>query len=226
MIPIKDDIPTRKTPFVTLAFIATNVFVYAWQVQGAPSFRDSILMLGLIPAEFWIADSFLPAVASIFTSMFAHGSLLHIGSNLLFLWIFGNNVEDVLGRARFVAFYLLCGIGAVVAQVVAAPDSVIPMVGASGAISGMLGAYLLLFPRARVLAVIPIFFFIRLAWIPAALFIVLWLVLQVLGGLVTHPGQGGVAFWAHVGGAATGMLLLRPFLPAPLRSYRRPRAWY
>lgn len=228
MIPIKDDIPTRRTPFVTLFLIAANVAVFGWQLQGAPTFEMSILMLGLVPAEFWVPETLPFAVASIFTSMFAHGSLLHIGSNLLFLWIFGNNVEDVMGRGRFVLFYLLCGIGAVVAQVVAAPASSIPMVGASGAISGMLGAYLLLFPRARVLAVIPIFIFLRLTWVPAALFIVLWLVLQVLGGLVSNPDHGGIAFWAHVGGAAAGMIFLRPFLPASLRSIRRVRhrAWY
>ncbi|HLV60478.1 MAG TPA: rhomboid family intramembrane serine protease, partial [Fredinandcohnia sp.] len=168
------------------------------------------------------------ALVSVFTSMFAHGSFLHIASNLLFLWIFGNNVEDAMGRTRFVAFYLSCGVGAVAAQVIAAPTSAIPMVGASGAIAGMLGAYLLLFPHARVLAAIPVFVFLRLVWVPAAIFIVLWLVLQILGGLLSHPGQGGVAFWAHVGGAVTGMLLLRAFLPHPIRAVRslHRRAWY
>lgn len=226
MIPLRDDIPTRRTPIVTLLFMVANISVFAWQIQGAPSFMDSVLLLGLIPAEFWNPNTLPYALVATFTSMFAHGSFLHIGSNLLYLWIFGNNVEDVMGRGRFFLFYLLCGIGAVVAQVLAAPTSTIPMVGASGAISGMLGAYLLLFPRARVLALIPIFFFIRLTWVPAALFIVLWLALQILGGMATHPGQGGVAFWAHVGGAVAGMVFLRPFLPTSIRSIRRRPVWY
>jgi len=223
MIPIKDDIPTRRIPLVTILLIVANLSVFGWQLGGAPSFEASVFTLGLVPAEFWRIETLPKAIASVFTSMFAHGSFLHVGSNLLYLWIFGNNVEDVMGHRRFVAFYLLCGIGAVAAQVFAAPDSDIPMVGASGAISGMLGAYLLLFPRARVLAAVPIFFFIRLTWVPAALFIVFWLVLQVLGGLLSDPTRGGVAFWAHVGGAVTGMILLRPFLPPGLRHIRRFR---
>lgn len=226
MIPLKDDIPTRRVPFVTILFILANAGVFAWQIGGAPSFEISVLMLGLVPAEFWNASTLPLAIFSTFTSMFAHGSLVHIGSNLLYLWIFGNNVEDVMGRGRFFFFYLLCGISAVAAQVFAAPSSTVPMVGASGAISGMLGAYLLLFPRARVLALIPVFFFLRLTWVPASLFIVLWLILQVAGGMLTHPGQGGVAFWAHVGGAVAGMIFLRPFLPGPIRAFSRHRAWY
>jgi len=228
MIPLKDDIPTRRTPWVTILLIAANVAVFGWQIEGAPSFEMSIHLLGLVPAEFWALETLPSALVSVFTSMFAHGSFLHIASNLLFLWIFGNNVEDAMGRTRFVAFYLSCGVGAVAAQVIAAPTSAIPMVGASGAIAGMLGAYLLLFPHARVLAAIPVFVFLRLVWVPAAIFIVLWLVLQILGGLLSHPGQGGVAFWAHVGGAVTGMLLLRAFLPHPIRAVRslHRRAWY
>ncbi len=226
MIPLRDDIPIRRTPIVTLLFMVANISVFAWQIQGAPSFMDSVLLLGLIPAEFWNPNTLPYALVATFTSMFAHGSFLHIGSNLLYLWIFGNNVEDVMGRGRFFLFYLLCGIGAVVAQVLAAPTSTIPMVCASGAISGLLGAYLLLFPRAPVPAPIPIFFFIRLTWVPAALFIVLWLALQILGGMATHPGQGGVAFWAHVGGAVAGMVFLRPFLPSSIRSIRRRPVWY
>ncbi|MFO7156518.1 MAG: rhomboid family intramembrane serine protease [Pseudomonadota bacterium] len=221
MIPIKDDIPTRRTPIVTYLLVAANVAVFTWQIGGAPSFEASVLRLGLVPAEFWRRDTLLSALVSVFTSMFAHGSFLHVASNLLYLWIFANNVEDVMGRARFAVFYLLCGIGAVAAQVIAAPTSTIPMVGASGAISGMLGAYLLLFPFARVLVVVPIFFFIRLAWLPAALFILLWLVLQILGGLLSDPARGGVAFWAHVGGAFTGMVFLRFFLPTDIRRIRR-----
>jgi len=223
MIPLKDDIPTRRAPIVTYLLIAANVAVFGWQIRGAPSFEASVFRLGLVPADFWRAETLPSALLSVFTSMFAHGSFLHVASNLLYLWIFGNNVEDAMGRARFGAFYLLCGVGAVTAQVVAAPTSTIPMVGASGAISGILGAYLLLFPFARVLVVVPVFFFIRLAWLPAALFIFLWLVLQVLGGLLSDPARGGVAFWAHVGGAVTGMVLLRFFLPTPIRGIRRVR---
>lgn len=212
MIPLKDDIPCRRTPFVTLALIAMGIGVFAWQITGAPSFRDSIYLLGLRPALLLGDDPLLQAraFASLFTSMFAHGSFLHLGSNLLFLWIFGNNVEDVMGRGRFVAFYLLCGVAAAGAQIVSHPASDIPMVGASGAIAGVLGAYFLLFPRARVLTLVPIFVFLRLVWLPAVFFLGIWFFFQIIGGLGSGEGPG-VAFWAHVGGFVAGLVLVKPF---------------
>lgn len=220
MIPLKDDIPGRRFPLVTIALMGMNLGVFGWQLFGAPSFHASIRALGLVPAAFF-ADEGLAALVhptlTLFTSMFAHGSVLHVGSNLLFFWIFGNNVEDAMGRAKFLAFYLLCGLAAAVAQIASAPLSTIPMVGASGAVSGVLGAYFLLYPRARVLALVPILFFLRLMWIPAVFYIGIWMAMQVMGGLATNPDGGGVAFWAHVGGFVAGLVLVRPFAGRLLR---------
>ncbi|AKU91348.1 rhomboid family intramembrane serine protease [Vulgatibacter incomptus] len=224
MLPLKDDLPVRRFPLVTIALVAANVAVFAWQIAKAPSFVDSIRFLGMVPGAFAPADSApvgLPPVLTIFTSMFAHGSLLHLGGNLLFLWIFGNNVEDAMGRLGFLGFYVLCGIGAAAAQVGFDPASQIPMVGASGAIAGVLGAYFLLYPRARVLTVIPIFVFLKFIWVPAIFFLGIWFVFQLLGGLGTPEGAGGVAFWAHVGGFVAGLLLVKPFAGT---IWRRPQA--
>jgi len=226
VFPLKDDIPVRRTPIVTLGLVAASVAVFAWQVGWSGSFAGSVTWLGLVPADLVAPASVgLPPVEKLFTSMFAHGSLLHLGSNMLFLWIFGNNVEDVMGRGRFVGFYLLCGLGAAAAQVASEPGSAIPMVGASGAIAGVLGAYLLLFPRARVLALVPIFVFIRLMWIPAVVFLGLWFLFQVVGGLGSGGEPGGVAFWAHVGGFVAGLVLVKPFVgddwPRPHASWSR-----
>ncbi|HEY0839852.1 MAG TPA: rhomboid family intramembrane serine protease [Vulgatibacter sp.] len=228
MIPLKDDVPCRRTPIVTFALIAGSVAVFVWQLGYSGSFPRSVAWLGLVPADLLSAPGFdpaaparLPAAATLLTSMFAHGSLMHIGSNMLFLWIFGNNVEDAMGRVGFLAFYLLCGLGAAAAQIASAPGSTIPMVGASGAIAGVLGAYFLLYPKARVLAAVPIFIFIRLVWIPAVVFLGLWFVFQILGGLGSSGVGGGVAFWAHVGGFVAGLILVRPFAGSIWRSPRR-----
>lgn len=229
MIPLKDDIPGKRFPLMTLALVAANLGVFAWQLAGAPSFRQSVLHLGLVPASLFASEGIQDlgvATASVFTSMFAHGSFLHIGSNLLFFGIFGNNVEDAMGKGRFLLFYLVCGLAASGAQVASAPGSTIPMVGASGAISGVLGAYFLLYPKARVLTLVPILIFVRLVWLPAVFFIGIWMVMQVLGGLSSQPDQGGVAFWAHVGGFVAGVALVKPFAgrlhrPIPGGRYHR-----
>lgn len=215
MFPLKDDIPTRNRPVVTVALIAANVAVFLWQMANPAAFEGAIYALGLTPVEVTtgidrIPHSLAPPLLTVFTSMFAHGGLFHLGGNMLFLWIFGNNVEDDMGPAKFLAFYLLCGVAAAGAQIAAGPTSTVPMVGASGAIAGVLGAYLLLYPHARVLALVPIFFFIRLIWIPAVIFLALWFGLQLLGGFGA-AGEGGVAFWAHVGGFVAGVVLVRPF---------------
>jgi len=214
VFPLKDDIPVRRLPIVTIGLIAASVAVFAWQVGWSGSFMGSVMSLGLVPADLLAASPLgaLPPVQTIFTSMFAHGSLLHLGSNMLFLWIFGNNVEDAMGRWRFVVFYLMCGVGAAAAQIASDPTSTIPMVGASGAIGGVLGAYLLLYPRARVLALVPILIFVRLIWIPAVVFLGLWFLFQIVGGLGSVGGSGGVAFWAHVGGFVAGFILVKPFV--------------
>ena len=185
----------------------------------------------MVPALLTHADAALllppptvPPAIGLLTSMFLHGGLVHVGGNMLYLWIFGNNIEDVLGHTRFLAFYLLCGVIAAGTQVLMAPASLVPMIGASGAIAGVLGAYALRFPRARVLVLIPIIFFLRLTWVPALLVLGLWFVLQLFSGIggvadmrATHGVTGGVAFFAHIGGFVAGMLLLRLFEPRAVR---------
>lgn len=217
MFPLKDDIPTRHRPMATVFLILANVAVFVWQSVGFTSFEASVYALGVIPDDI-VGDAgagqhgaFLPPGLTIFTSMFSHGGLLHIGGNMLFLWIFGNNVEDDMGPLRFLIFYLFCGFVAAGAQIAMEPDSPLPMVGASGAIAGVLGAYLLLYPHARVLTLVPIFFFIRLIWIPALFFLLIWFAFQLLGSFFAPGGQGGVAFWAHSAGFLAGLILVRPF---------------
>lgn len=237
MFPLKDDVPLRRRPLVTIAFIAANVSVFAWQIGNPGSLPYSVLALGLTPARFlasldpagWLSgggEALVPALLTPLTSMFAHGSLMHIGSNMLFLWIFGGNVEDAMGRTRFIAFYLLCGLAAVGAQIAFEPSSQLPMVGASGAIAGLLGAYMLLFPRARVLTLVPIFVFLRLMWLPALVFLGLWFVFQILGGLGAPSEGGGVAYWAHVGGFVAGLVLVWPFAGRIWRKPRRDESWW
>ncbi|HVI76251.1 MAG TPA: rhomboid family intramembrane serine protease [Anaeromyxobacteraceae bacterium] len=222
MIPLKDDIPVRRPPVVTIALIAANVAVFLWQVTviGLPL---SVQVGGVIPYEILTLHDVPPRdlVAppfTILTSMFLHGGFMHIAGNMLFLWIFGNNVEDVLGRVRFVLFYVACGVVAALSQVAVAAlgtdeaSLLVPMVGASGAIAGILAAYMVLFPRARVLTLVPIFFFIRLIYVPAGFFIGLWFLLQLVSAFLGDQGSG-VAFVAHVGGFVTGFVLVKMLAP-------------
>jgi membrane associated rhomboid family serine protease len=202
MIPIRDVIPSRTTPIVTIAIIAVNTLVFLYQFTLGPSVEEFVLYWGLIPAAFsWL---------TIVTSMFLHGGVLHFAGNMLYLWIFGDNVEDRMGHGRFVAFYLFCGAAAALTQTVTDPESVIPMVGASGAIAGVMGAYFVLYPHSRILTLVPIFFFIQLIEVPAILFLGLWFVMQFLSGvgsIATAAGEpgGGIAFWAHIAGFAAGI---------------------
>jgi len=218
VIPLKDDVPVRRPPFVTIAIISANVAVFLWQVAvvGLPA---SVETAGAIPYEILTLRDIkpidiVPPPFTILTSMFLHGGFVHIAGNMLFLWIFGNNVEDVLGRARFSLFYLGCGVVAALAQVAIAalsPDPaalLLPMVGASGAIAGVLAGYMVLFPRARVLALVPIFFFFRLIYVPASLFIGLWFLIQLANAFL-GSSSSGVAFAAHVGGFAAGYVLVK-----------------
>ncbi len=214
MIPLKDDTPLERTPVVTFALIALNTAAFLWQI-GVAGLDASVLRGGAIPYEIltfrdvWPPDV-VPPPFTIFTSMFLHGGFLHVGMNMLFLWIFGNNVEDALGRVRFVFFYLACGLAAALAQTVAsavAGQVDVPMVGASGAIAGILAAYMVMFPGARVLTLVVIVIFIRLVYLPAAFFIGLWFVMQVLA--VFFGGSPGVAVFAHIGGFVAGWLLVR-----------------
>jgi membrane associated rhomboid family serine protease len=230
MIPYRDENQTQRRSVVTLAFIAMNVL--AWlTVQGAGAampLAASVCNLGLIPGEltgrlqpgtgFPLGEGLVCLVdpgreaSHLFTSMFLHGSWMHLLGNMWFLWLFGDNVEDSMTRPRFLAFYLVCGLAAAFAQVITDPASGIPMVGASGAISGVMGGYLVLYPRVRVFALLPLGFFLTSVALPAWMMLVYWIGLQVLSGVASF-GQsgGGVAFWAHVGGFVAGVVLVKLF---------------
>jgi membrane associated rhomboid family serine protease len=200
MIPLRDTIPSHRIPVVNYALIALNVSVLAYEVSLGEDAEAFVFTYGLIPREF--------AFSNLVTHMFLHGGLLHLLGNMVYLHIFGDNVEDRLGHVRFLCFYLLCGITAGVTQVVVNPTSGVPMVGASGAIAGVSGAYLLFFPHARVLTIVPVFIFLQLIEIPAVFFLVIWFVWQLLSGVATlgeRSAMGGVAFWAHIGGFIAGM---------------------
>ncbi|HWQ69799.1 MAG TPA: rhomboid family intramembrane serine protease [Patescibacteria group bacterium] len=217
MIPLRDNIPANRAPVLTIGLIAVNILVYVNQMMLPPRAAVQFIHLyGLIPLEISGGDPLIPhpvpLYATLLTSMFVHGGLFHLGGNMLYLWIFGDNVEDRMGRFKFLIFYLLSGMGAAAAQIWADPDSKIPMVGASGAISGVLGAYLFLFPHARVLTLIPLGFFYRIMEIPALVVLGFWIIVQVLNGVMTLGVQvGGVAWLAHVGGFVAGLVMVIPF---------------
>ncbi len=239
MIPLKDDIPTRSVPVVTVGLIAANVLAFLYQLSlggdgaggGPRAAQELVFEFGLIPCRLTglcrESVSLPSPYLTIFTSMFLHGGLFHVGGNMLYLWIFGNNVEDTLGHGRFLGFYLLSGVAAALAQTLTGPASAIPMIGASGAVSGVLGAYLLLFPHANVLTLITFGFFIRVVRIPALIVLGFWIVVQFLNGFVSvgyqaargHGGGGGVAWFAHIGGFLAGMALL--FIMRPRGMTRR-----
>jgi membrane associated rhomboid family serine protease len=216
VIPLKDDTPTERVPVLTYALVAANVLLYLWQLEVG--LEVSVFRGGAIPYEILTFRDIelrdvVPPPFTILTSMFLHGGLLHLGFNMLSLWIFGNNVEDALGRVRFLLFYGLAGVAAAVAQTFASAasgDVLVPMVGASGAIAGVLAGYLVLFPRSRVLTAVVIVFFVRLVYLPARFFIIGWFVIQIVSVLFMAPAaQGGVAFVAHIGGFLAGLLLVR-----------------
>lgn len=211
MIPLRDRLPTRIFPFVNYALIALNIVSFLWELASIEAgYAQFINDWGFVPARF-LGDPGGEAI-TVFSSMFLHGGWMHIGGNMLFLWIFGDNVEDALGHARYVIFYLVCGIVAAGAQMFVSPESGVPMVGASGAIAGVLAAYVSLYPRARVLVLLPIFIFISFFEFPAWLVILEWFALQLLSGLgalAVPTAGGGVAFFAHIGGFVGGLLLIR-----------------
>jgi len=219
MFPLWDDLPTKKFPLITVAIIVLNTIVYLYEASLGEKFTQFIYAMGLIPFEITHHIDLLPTSPSIiyltiFTSMFMHGSIIHLLGNMLFLWIFGNNVEEYLGRVNFIIFYLVCGLSAAFTQIFFNPNSTMPMVGASGAIAGVLGAYLLLYPRARVTTVIIFGFFIRLIKIPAVVVLSFWIIYQFLYGissLAVKTGEGGVAWFAHIGGFIGGIILIKLF---------------
>jgi membrane associated rhomboid family serine protease len=231
MFPYHDENVTLRPAYVTMAIIAINVLAWLF-VQGAGgayAVAASVCNLGLVPAElmrsvppgtaFPLGDGIACVVdpgrepSHIFTSMFLHGSWMHLLGNMWFLWLFGNNIEDSMTRPRFIVFYLTCGIAAALLQTFVTPDSIVPMVGASGAISGVMGAYLVLYPRVRVFTLVTLGFLITRMALPAWAMLLYWAFLQLVSGLFTgvSGAQGGVAFWAHIGGFAAGLLLVGLF---------------
>jgi membrane associated rhomboid family serine protease len=217
VFPLRDDIPSRRTPVVMVTILLINAVVFAMEVLAGPEAAGLIQRYGLVPARELRAFTEAPlAVAAWFapvlTSMFLHGGWMHVIGNLWFLWIFGDNVEDRFGSARFLLFYLGCGVVAALTQVFFHSGSWLPMVGASGAIAGVLGAYFVLYPKARVMTFIPIFIFPYLIRVPAVIFLGLWFGQQVLAGGVSigTGASGGVAWWAHAGGFACGALQALP----------------
>ena len=208
MIPIRDENPTHSVPIVTYVLIVVNIVVFIIQTMLGSYNEQFIYQFALIPSD---ASSFnsLESLANIFSSMFMHAGLAHIGGNMLYLWIFGDNVEDRLGSVKYLLFYVIGGVIASITHIYTNPASSIPTVGASGAIAAVLGAYLVLYPQQKVLTLIPLGFWMRITMVPAFLVLGLWFVLQLFSGVMSlgGPDVGGVAFWAHIGGFITGVLL-------------------
>ena len=230
MFPIKDNIPARRFPAVNLWLIMLNLLCFVYEFSLGGELDHFIKSYGFVPARFMAAQAenfldpsrFLP----VFSSMFLHGGFLHLFFNMWMLWIFGDNVEDSMGHGRYLIFYLLCGSVSVFAQGSADPMSIIPMVGASGAISGILGAYFILYPRAKILTLIPIFIIFYTIEIPAFVFLGFWLVAQFIRGYASQMGangqvMGGVAWWAHIGGFLAGVVLIRFFRAKTTKSVSR-----
>src|SRR5579872_3328481 len=219
MFPIRDTQPSYSKPVVTVLIIVVNLLVFLFEFSLDPYMLNAFIAhYGLIP------DPRYFHVSAIFTSMFVHGGWLHVLGNMWFLWIFGDNIEDILGHEKFLIFYLLCGVAAALTQVFFSPDSRVPMVGASGAIAGVMGAYMIKFPRSRIVTVIFIFVFFTWLEIPAWFMLIYWFAIQFISGVgsisETQYAQGGTAFFAHVGGFIVGMILVN-LLGARQRYYRR-----
>jgi membrane associated rhomboid family serine protease len=226
MIPIKDDIPSRGYPIVNVTLIVINVVVFLFELSLGPKLESFIRAFAVIPVKYFysgirledgsvILFSLEERIIPLFTSMFLHGGWLHLISNMLYLWIFGDNVEDRMGHFRYILFYLLCGLAAAFAHIVTNAKSDVPTIGASGAIAGVLGAYLMLYPFARVVVVIPILFFWDVIKLPALIVLGFWFVTQIFQGTlalaIETSATGGVAWWAHIGGFVFGMIAVNIF---------------
>ena len=239
MLPIQDSVPSRSVPVVTRALVLVNVLVFFFELMlPRQGIEQLFYLFGIVPARIthpdWAADIGFPAGTywTILTHQFLHGGWLHLFANMWTLWIFGDNVEDRMGSLRFLIFYLICGSVAALTQVLTNPDSTIPSVGASGAIAGVLGAYLLFFPTARLIVLFPIFFYPFFFEVPAVLYLFLWFLIQLFSGAAALAGPqevGGIAWWAHVGGFVSGMLLCRLFVrrrrPSQPDEYGLEWAW-
>jgi membrane associated rhomboid family serine protease len=216
MIPIRDAIRSKHFPAVNVLIIGLNIIVFLWELIQGPHLEEALFLFGVVPirysdpalsTHFTTFQQFLPFL----TSMFLHGGFLHILGNMWFLYIFGDNIEDRLGHIRYLIFYIFCGVAAGLVHLFTNWNSKIPTIGASGAISGVMGAYLLLYPRARILTLIPIFFFFRFVELPAFIFLGFWLFLQLFSANLTPSNVGGVAFWAHIGGFVAGLIFIKIF---------------
>jgi len=221
MIPLRDRNPSGTVPFITITLILINVLVFFYELSLGERLNRFLMHSALVPAKL-IDYRTVPGISvshilrSFVFTMFLHGGWLHIIGNMWYLWIFGDNVEDRLGHSKFLLFYITCGVTASLAHVLFNPHSIVPVVGASGAIAGVLGAYLIIFPFARIVTAVPIFFFFTLIEIPAAILLFFWFILQFFSGALSiaatpHGGSGGVAWWAHIGGFLSGMILINIF---------------
>jgi len=222
MIPLRDSQPSYSTPFVTAGLIGANVLVFFYQLTLDPyTLNHLVAAYGVVPARL--------ELSTLVTSMFLHGGWLHLIGNMWFLWIYGDNVEDILGPAKYLFFYLACGVAAALVHVALNPDSRIPTIGASGAISGVMGAYMVKFPHSRIVTLVPVFFFLTLIEIPASIILVYWFVIQIFSGVgslaYSSASQGGVAWFAHVGGFLAGMLLIGALRPRPRYRRREDLHW-
>lgn len=216
MIPLKDSIKSSKFPIVNTILIIVNVLIFIYEFSLGKEINQFVFKYGLIPASVtsFSEIGFIDRISPFFTSMFLHGSWLHMIGNMLFLYIFGDNVEDKLGHFKYIIFYVLAGISAAILQIITNFKSPVPMIGASGAISGVLGAYLLFFPGSKILTLVPIFFFIQLMHIPAKVFILIWFFIQFISGIGSigiSKSIGGIAFWAHIGGFIAGLIFASVF---------------
>ena len=233
MIPLRDNNPRRSVPVVTYTLIGINIVAFFWQLAQGPRLEQVLFDIAFIPAKFWVPGHWPYDIFSVIVSMFFHGSLMHIGSNMLYLFIFGDNIEDRIGRTKYLLFYLACGFLATYAHAFFSPGSRLPAIGASGAIAGVLGAYLILYPHARVLTLIPIIVIMTVREIPAVFVLGIWFVLQLFSGVGSlgvpdAQDMGGVAYFAHIGGFVAGMALI--FLFGGTRRPRQPQPpmpwWY
>jgi membrane associated rhomboid family serine protease len=220
MIPIRDAIRSKNFPAVTVLLIGLNVIAFLWELAQGPHLKEAFYLYGIVPlrysnpeisARFTGFEQYLPFL----TSMFLHGGFLHIIMNMWFLYIFGDNIEDRLGHIRYLIFYLFCGVAAGLIHLFTNWNSNVPTIGASGAISGVMGAYLLLYPRSKILTLIFIFFFIQFVEIPAFIFLGIWFLLQLFSAGLTPSNVGGVAFWAHIGGFVAGLIFIKIFDAIP-----------
>lgn len=224
MIPIRDQIKTRRTPIINYLLIAANIFVFVLEWMAGSGQESLVYEFALIPSNF--SDGInLTEIRNIFTSMFMHGGLVHLFGNMLYLWVFGDNVEDAMGHFKYLLFYLAGGVAASIAHIVVNPSSQLPTVGASGAIGAALGAYLVLYPRSRVATFIPLGFFMTLRMLPAAVVLIMWFILQLFSGVLSigMPDVGGTAFWAHIGGFVFGAFIGLFFRGK--RSTKQVRQW-